>query len=231
MNSLQRYLHDFFQLIYPGICYACGKTLYHQEEIMCTSCLADLPKTDFQDFRNNKVSKLFWGRVQIEYATSFFHFFSGSKYQNLIHQLKYKNRQEIGPYLGKAFGQVLKNTPISQVDYICPVPLHKKKLRKRTYNQSALIADGLGQALKLPVITDNIERLKTTGTQTKRSRYDRWLNVEGIFSVKNKEKFIEKHILLVDDVVTTGSTLESCANEIVKIKDSKVSIVTLAFAS
>jgi ComF family protein len=197
---------------------------------MCLKCVSDIPRTRFHDDPQNIVSQLFWGRTQIEQATAFYYFRKGSKYQRLIHELKYKSKQEIGIMIGSLFGTELKQTNYTHVDVIIPVPLHKSKLKLRGYNQSDFLCQGLSEALNKPVIKKCLVREVATDTQTRRSRYSRWENVEGIFNVVDPDLIKHKHVLLVDDVVTTGATLEACSNAILKVTGTKVSIATMAVA-
>lgn len=195
---------------------------------MCTGCMYDVPLTRFADLTDNFVSELFWGRVPLMYSTSYFYYIKDSKYQNIIHQLKYNGRQDIGREFGKMFGSELMKTLLSSAEVIVPVPLHRKKLRKRGFNQSEIIARGMADGMGKKIITDALERIHYTESQTNRSRYERWENVEGIFRLKKPHLLEGKHILLVDDVVTTGSTLEACASEMLKIRGTTVSVATLA---
>ncbi len=226
----RKYLYDFISLLFPRVCSACGTNLADTEQTLCTRCLYQLPTTNFHDDPENEVAKLFWGRVNIEKATSFYYYFKGSKFQKPIHQLKYHGQKHIGFDLGKIFGQHLKETGFKITDLIIPVPLHYKKLKKRGYNQSEFIARGIAEALDKPVATDIIYRAVYNPTQTKKSRFERWENVDGIFLCKKESKLMNKHVLLVDDVVTTGSTLEACAQAITRISGAKVSVATLAVA-
>ena len=195
---------------------------------MCTGCMYEFPLTRFHDLTDNFVAELFWGRVPVKYCTSYFYYLKDSKYQNIIHQLKYNGRQDIGFEFGKIFGSELMKTSLSSPDIIVPVPLHLKKLRKRGFNQSEIIARGMADSMGKKIITDALERIRYTESQTNRSRYERWENVEGIFRLRKPQLLEGKHILLVDDVVTTGSTLEACASEILKIQGTTVSVATLA---
>ncbi len=221
---------DFMQFFFPDLCLACGQILNRQEKVLCTACFYHLPRTDFHKDPENPVSQLFWGRVKIEYAGSFFYFNKGSAYQPLIHKLKYHGRKDIGIEMGKAFGAELRKSVFAQADLIIPVPLHPEKLKIRGYNQSEMIAIGLSRSLKLPVSTSYLMRSESTETQTRKSRFDRFRNVEGKFVVNEKELGGEKHIILADDVVTTGSTLEACAVALLAAKGTRVSILTLAVA-
>lgn len=224
-------LKDFFKLIFPVTCAACGNVLVKNERVICLSCNYNLPRTNFQYDHNNPVSQIFWGRVRIENATAFYFFNKGSKFRHLVHELKYNNRKDIGIELGRIFGYELSASDgFRQADIIIPVPLHRKKLKKRGFNQSEYIARGISEALDRPLNVSSIERSVNSSTQTRKNRYDRWLNVAGIFTVINPNVLSGRHILLVDDVITTGATLEACATEILKIEGTKVSVAVLAVA-
>jgi len=194
-------------------------------------CWLDLPVTNFHNEDENKVAQLFWGRINITHATAYFSYKKGSRYRQLIYAIKYRGLKELGFEIGKKFGTELKETSnFGAVDLLVPVPLHPKKQKIRGYNQSEWIARGIANAMDLPVITNNLIRKVHTPTQTNKSRFERWQNVEEIFDVEKPEIFTGKHVLLIDDVVTTGSTLEACALHLLKINGIKVSIATLAFA-
>jgi ComF family protein len=217
-------------LFYPRLCPACSEVLYGNENILCLKCLIEFPRTGFHLDPENDMARLFWGRVMIRNAAAFFYYQKGSRFQNLIHEMKYFNQKQLGILLGRWFGDELTNTSFRQADLIHPVPLHAVKLKKRGYNQSEQIALGLSQALGIPLETTLIERVVNTDTQTRKTKYERWSNVEGIFRVTKPEKLINKHILLVDDVVTTGSTLEACAIPLLALEATAVSILTLGYA-
>ncbi len=222
-------LNDFLSLIFPKVCASCGKSLFKTEESICVYCLYHLPKTDFHLYGDNPVVKLFWGRTNIHSASSLYSFSKGSKVQHLIHQLKYRGKKEIGTSLGKYYGKELKMSPMfSSANIVLPVPLHPKKLKKRGYNQSETFAQGLAESMNAENPNDVLIRTYASETQTKKSRFARWKNVEEIFTITSPEKLEGKHVLLVDDVVTTGATLEACANKILEIPDTKVSIATIA---
>lgn len=230
MRAITRYLNDFFDLFFPNLCVACNSHLVNQESLICTKCLYDLPKTKFHLDIENPVAKLFWGRTKIEYATAFFYFSKGSKYQDMMHKFKYHKQKEIGYVLGKYFASTIAESFFNEIDLVIPVPLHKSKLRKRGYNQSEWIGKGLAEVLNKPLDAKSLQRTVATETQTRKSRYERFQNVDKIFKIDKPEKVKGKHVLLVDDVVTTGSTLEACANAILAIDGTKVSIATLAVA-
>ncbi len=226
------YFSDFIQLIYPNLCMSCGSNLYKNETVLCTKCLYRLPRTNFHHDSDNPVSQFFWGRVKVETATSFYHFQKGSKFQKLIHQLKYHGHKEVGFELGKHFGTELKESDLfKDIDLLVPVPLHPKRLKTRGYNQSDWIAFGLSESMNIPVDTNNLYRHIATETQTRKTRIERWQNVESIFRIKKQNAFENKHILLIDDVITTGSTLEACASAILNVGNTKVSVATLAVAT
>jgi ComF family protein len=230
LHKIFRPILDFKALLFPNNCSACGEQLYAGEELLCSSCLFQLPRTNFHAEPDNKTAKLFWGQVETEQAAAYFFFHKGSKYQGLLHALKYKNRKDIGISLGRLYGSEIKQSSFAAVDLIVPVPLHYLKQRKRGYNQSAAIVQGLSEVLDIPADYSNLKRNKNTETQTKKTLEERRLNVASVFEVTKPEKFAGKHILIADDVITTGSTLASCAAEILKIPDTKVSVAALAIA-
>ncbi|MCX6244523.1 MAG: ComF family protein [Bacteroidetes bacterium] len=222
---------DFISLIFPRICAACGNSLWKHEETLCLSCEYHLPRTEFHLSLENPVGSLFWGRVTLSGAAAFLYFHKGGKVQRLIHQLKYKGRKDIGLCLGKNYGQFLKNSPFfNTVEIILPVPLHLKKLRQRGYNQSELFAAGLGEAMNIPVEAGLLYRKKATETQTRKSRFRRWQNVAEVFAVRSPETLEMKHVLVVDDVITTGATLESCILALSGIKGIRISVAAIAVA-
>lgn len=221
---------DILNFIFPSNCITCGRLLVENEFVICTFCFYELPRTNFHLDDENQVSQLFWGRINISYATAYFYFSKGGRYQKLIHSLKYEGRSDVGIALGRIFGAEISGSVFNNVDVVVPVPLHRKKLKKRGYNQSEMIARGLCESLDKPLITDLLKRIDHTDTQTRKSRYDRFVNVSGSFSSDKVFDLSEKHILLVDDVVTTGSTLEACAEVLLNEGARKVSIAVLAVA-
>jgi ComF family protein len=201
------------------------------ESLICTECFVVIPRTNYHFVEDNPVAQLFWGRCLIEKAAAFSYYNKGSRIRKLIHNLKYNGIREIGYDLGRLYGLSLKTSGfINDIDIIIPVPLHPMKERIRGFNQSETISMGIADVTRLPVDIKSLARTLVSATQTKRSRYERWTNVEGIFQVIDSKSIMGKHILLVDDVITTGSTIESCANELLRIEGVKVSVVALAFA-
>lgn len=224
-------MNDFVSLFYPRICFACGNNLFSNESLICTSCLYHLPKTNFHKDKNNPVSKVFWGRVNIETAAAFYYYRKGGKVQHLLHQMKYKGHREIGTFIGKLYGTELSEIKhFSELDTIIPVPLHPTKLRKRGFNQAEMFANGLAEGLHKKVNARSAERIIATSTQTKKSRYKRWENVSDIFKLKNPDDLSGQSILAVDDVITTGATMEAFVRCLLQIPDVKVSVASIAFA-
>ncbi len=231
MSYLYDLWDDFISLLFPRLCYGCGTHLMRNENLICTECYVIIPRTGYHTVAENPVAQLFWGRCLLDKAAAFSFYNRGSRIRNLIHNLKYKGIREIGYELGKIYGLSLKSSGfINDIDLIVPVPLHQKKMKIRGFNQSEIISCGISDATGVPVSTGSLARVTVSATQTRRSRYERWTNVEGIFRVTDKESVRKMHILLVDDVITTGSTIESCANELLKIEGVRVSAVALAFA-
>lgn len=231
MLQVKNLAFDIISLLFPNLCNGCGLSLYGGEKVICLRCLADLPYTDFHLYQHNLVAKQFWGRLPFEAAMAMLYFKKGTKTQNLIHNLKYKHQTEVGIKLGGLLGERLKLSEYYQdVDYIIPVPLHPKKERQRGYNQSSYIAEGLGAEIDVLVNNNQLVRKKITDTQTKKSRYTRYENMLTVFEINNPEILKNKHILLVDDVITTGATIEACGNSLLKCGIKKLSIACVAFA-
>ncbi len=222
-------LSDFWQLLYPDLCYSCGTHLVRGERLICLHCRKQIPKTDFFSYDDNPVSRLFYGRVQIEHAATYCTYDKGGVVQKLMHQLKYKNRPEIGVYFGRLIGQTMNEYPgFSDVDFIIPIPLHPKKLRIRGYNQSRVIADGVAEVFEAKISEDVLVRKGFTETQTRKNRWERYRNVKDMFGVNHPEKIAGKHVLLVDDVITTGATIEACAKHLIGVEGVRVSIAGIA---
>ena len=231
MKAQTSYLADFVSLLFPELCAACRESLVANEHLICTGCLYGLPFTNFHLQPDNIVARQFWGKIPLEAAYAMCYFTKGGKIQNLMHQFKYKGIKEIGNLLGSLAGdQLIKSETFTTVDMIVPVPLHKKRMRQRGYNQSACFAEGLAQKLNATVEVDNLVRVIATETQTHRSRFARFENMQEVFVVNDPGRLTGKHILLVDDIVTTGSTLEACGAQLLKVPGLKLSIATIAYA-
>jgi ComF family protein len=231
MNYLSDLLDDILSILFPRVCYACGNHLVRNEYLICSGCYLLIPRTNYHLETDNPVSKLFWGRCRIERAAAFSFYNRDSRIRKLIHNLKYRGIREIGHELGKIYGTSLSGTEfLDDIELIIPVPLHPSKERARGFNQSLVICEGFSQATGIPIDSSVLQRAKLSETQTKRSRFERWINVEGIFGINDTAAIAGKHVLLIDDVITTGSTLEACANELLKAEGVKVSVAALAVA-
>jgi ComF family protein len=222
---------DLLDLIYPNLCFICGETLLKSESHICLSCLNNIPRTNYHLLTDNPVEKRFWGKAPIFRGTSFFFFQKGSPFQKLLHELKYKGNKEIGEILGRYAAAELLNSPdFCSIDIIIPIPLHPKRFAQRGYNQSEWIGKGLSAVLDKPQNTNTLKRVKQTTTQTKKSVFERFENTEGIFELSGAKELEGKHLLLIDDVLTTGSTLNAAINTLLNIPNVKISIFTLAIA-
>ncbi len=231
MNYLYDLWDDVISLLFPRLCHGCGNQLLRNEKVICTECYVLIPRTNFHLMPDNPVEKLFWGRCSVERAAAFSYYTRDSRIRRMIHHLKYSGAAETGMELGRIYGNSLKNSVfLNGIDLMIPVPLHPSKVRQRGYNQSELISRGISEATGIPVNTGILKRTTVTSTQTRKSRYERWINVNDIFRVSDKAGIEGKHILIVDDVITTGSTIEACAEEILKAGNTKVSVAALAFS-
>lgn len=225
-------INDFISLFFPRLCHVCENSLYRNEVVVCTKCLLHLPETNFHLEKDNSVSQVFWGRVPLESATAMYYYKKGGSVQTLIHQLKYHGHQEIGGFLGNHYGpKLLEKDIYKTIDQVIPIPLHRKKLKQRGFNQAELFARGLAKSMKLEIDTTNVYRAVASTTQTKKGRYKRWENVSDIFKMHAPEKLKGKHVLLVDDVITTGATMEACLQALSRVEDIKLSVASIAFAS
>lgn len=228
---IKRLFPDLLDLLLPRICCCCSRALHRWEDEICNYCLMEIPATNFEDDPENLVAQVFWGRVYLEQAVSWFYFHKDSRYQRAIHQLKYQNRPTIGMAMGREFGyQLSRSEQFILPGLLIPVPLHPKKKKKRGYNQSEKIALGMSEALGIPVHSNILEKKENTSSQTNKSRIDRFLNVVDSFSIEKPEVLENQHIFLIDDVLTTGATLEACAEKLLQIPGVRVSVGTLAWA-
>ncbi|MCB0630043.1 MAG: phosphoribosyltransferase family protein [Saprospiraceae bacterium] len=231
-QGLARYFTHLLDLLYPRLCLACSTALPIGEEVLCLFCRHKLPVTDYHLMKDNPFSERFWGRLPLHSGTSLYHFNKGGKVQHLIHELKYHHQPEIGRQLGKIHGRLLKDSPwFSGVQLILPVPLHPRKQHKRGYNQSAQYAVGLAEGMEVPWSDHHLFRTNYTDTQTAKSRLERFDNVREVFALKQTATLENKHVLLVDDVITTGATLEACGQHLLQVPGLTLSMATIAFAS
>jgi len=221
-------LLNFF---YPRTCLACGNLLLQQEYLLCLHCLYNLPETKYHEFEPSPISQLFWGRVPVDHVGSFLFYKKGDRVQKILHHLKYYGVKEVGSFLGNIYGtQLIQQEKWKKIDLIIPIPLHKKKERKRGYNQSEWIAKGLSTGMQIPYCTNLLLRSEFTETQTKKSRFHRWQNVKDVFHLTDTNALIHKHVLLCDDVLTTGATLEAAIQKLRMVPFINISVVTLATA-
>ena len=219
-------------LLFPRVCAACGTLLLEGEDTVCTTCRFLLPKTSYEMNPDNPLAQMFYGQMPFNAVMAEFFFSKSGKVQQLIHGLKYKGCRENGIFMGQEIGKSLEKAPDYQgIDYIIPIPLHPKKEKLRGYNQSQIIAEGISEVMNIPIASNFMSRSVFTDTQTKKSREDRWNNVKDIFVLKNQESLIGKHVLLVDDVITTGATLMSAGKALMQVDGIKISVATVACAS
>jgi len=224
------YAKDFLSLIYPEVCPVCGKSLFKYEKVICMKCYHHLPCARFSDDPQNPAAQVFWGRVPLIMVGVAFLYNKGNALQQLIHAFKYKGHKEIGLFLGEELGkEISKISGAERLDYIIPVPLHPKKKKKRGFNQSEIIAEGIAKHLSAEVNCNILRRKAFSSTQTRKSKFERWQNVESIFELKNPQLIKNKHLLLVDDVITTGATLEACVRCLLEVEGIEVSVGALAY--
>lgn len=224
-------IQSLLNLFYPKICLGCESLLLSNEGIVCTACIHHLPVTRHLENPDNELTKRFYGRIPIEHASALFYFHKKGVVQQLIHQLKYKGHQEIGTFLGEWYGEELKIIHQNMsFDEIIPVPLHKKRFRERGYNQLTTFGHSLSKQLNIPYNESILHRDVYAMTQTKKSFFDRTENKKTTFGINYTEKDHGKHFLLIDDVITTGGTLEACGKVLTGIPNAKVSVIAMAYS-
>ncbi len=226
-----QWIDALLNLLFPRSCVVCGGCLVKGEEVVCTMCNSRMPRTNYHLQPNNEIEQRFWGKAEIEKATSYFFYNKGSDYRHILFKLKYNGYKELGEVMGRYMAnELLASDFFKGVDVVIPVPLHSKRKKVRGYNQSEWIALGISLATGIPMDLNTLVRSVSNNTQTRKSVFDRWENVKDVFQVTSPEKIQGKHILLVDDVLTTGATLVSCATKLLESSDVKISIITLAVA-
>ena len=226
-------ISDFVSLVFPRTCLACVEPLARGEDHICTGCRAQLPYTDYHKLpeRENPLARRFWGKVPVRHALSYLRFLRHGRVQHLLHQLKYQGQREVGLVLGRWYGTELATHGLAaDFDLVVPVPLHPRKLAKRGFNQSDTFAEGLALGLAVPWSATALRRTEHTASQTRKSRTERWLNVATVFEVAEPALLLGKRVLLADDVLTTGATLEACAAVLLAAGCAEVSIATIACA-
>ena len=222
-------IKPILNLFFPRLCYACNQTVITAKEYLCISCLHHIPRTNLYKNSDPLVEKRFWGRVQFQRATSFLYFENKGRVQRIIHQFKYQKRAELAIFLGEwAAAELIPTGFFSGIEALIPIPIHPKKIKKRGYNQSELLARGIANLTQIELCKNVLIKEVHTETQTRKSRFHRWQNVQSSFVLKDLESLENKHCLLLDDVMTTGATAEACAEELLKIKGLQLSFLSIA---
>ena len=230
LPKLSTWIDPIFWLYFPKNCPACSRPLRLFGANICGRCSQNLPETHFFEAPGNPIEKIFYGRLPIQAGAAAWYFHKNSALQALLFQLKYKSNEDVGLFIGKQMGALLAASErFASIDALVPMPLHPQALSKRGFNQAALICEGIGQVWHKPVLRSAITRTKHTNTQTKQSRAVRWENMENAFSIKEHTSITGKHLLLIDDVITTGATIEACGKTLLSVKDVKVSVAAAAY--
>ncbi|HLP36158.1 ComF family protein [Lacibacter sp.] len=231
MINTHKLFNDFIHLLYPHNCAGCGSDLLENDQSICIRCYTNLPETNYAALPGNPIEKIFYGRLDVEQATAGYYFSKSSVLQRLIHQLKYNGNIEVGRQLGQWLGLQIQKSNRFTVDGLIPLPLYPLKEKKRGYNQATVLCEGIAEVMNIPILNNIVLRKRYTDTQTKKGRTERLLNVDGSFEVADAAALQQKHVLLVDDVITTGATLEACGLAIKETDNVKLSIATLAWSS
>jgi len=231
MTKIRTFLANFVSLLYPDLCVICGEPLVENEKFFCFACFLKLPKTNYHFISENQAIERFAGKISLEKASSYFYYSKGGVAQKLVAEIKYKGNRNLGEWIGAYLADDMISSGFFQgIDYLIPVPLHCSKEKKRGFNQAEKIAEGIARVTKIPLESKRVFRSKANATQTRKGIFDRWKNTQNLFYLENPEMFKKKHILLIDDVLTTGSTLEAVAQGLSKSQGAKISILTLAIS-
>ena len=231
MIQLKEIKDSFLHLLFPHVCTGCGSDVLNEETVLCMRCVDAMPESNFEMHPGNPVEKTFWGRLPLVGATAQFYFTKESLMQHLMHQFKYKRNKDLGLQLGRMMGEQILKSGRFTVDALIPLPLFPAKEKRRGYNQATVLCQGMAESMNIPVLDNAIIRPQHTETQTKKGRIERWRNMEGKFILVNPDAIRNKHLLLVDDVVTTGATFEACGNELLKAENVRLSLASLCVAS
>jgi ComF family protein len=229
--NINQYFKSLLSLFYPPLCVGCSDALLNSETYFCAECLKKLPVTDYHLQTENPAKERLAGKIPVERATAYLYYNKEGLGQKTVAEIKYHGNQQLGSWVGERLAQnLLPSGFFEGIDFLVPVPLHPKKMRKRGFNQAEAIALGISKITQIPLETTILYRGRANETQTKKSLYERWKNTQGIFQIVDNQLFEDKHLLLIDDVLTTGSTLEACAQALIKTKNVRISILTLAIA-
>lgn len=229
-STLYQLSQDFLHLFFPHHCCGCGSDLIDHQQLVCPKCLVALPYTGFFNVSGNAAEKSFYGRLPIQAAGACFFFRKHSVMQQLITQLKYRHNQEVGTWLGDLTGEaILSSTRFHDIDAIVPIPLSDNRLQQRGYNQAEVIAKAIGKKCGWPVLPNAICRIRNTKTQTGKDRLHRWQDIQEVFDLADAAQCVDKHLLIVDDVLTTGATIEAAARPLLAIPGVRLSVATVAW--
>jgi len=232
MNILKEIKESLLHLAFPHVCAGCGNDILDTDNLLCLDCISGLPQTGFQQYDDNPVEKAFWGRIPVAHATAQYYFTKDSLMQQLMHQFKYRGNRELGLYLGRLMGaDLLQLQKFSNIEALVPLPLFAAKEKQRGYNQAAVLCYGIAEEMNIPVVKDAVARAQYTESQTKKTRVERWQNIEGRFELVNASAISGRHILLVDDVITTGATLEACGRALLQAQNVQLSIAALCYST
>ncbi|MBL7740677.1 MAG: ComF family protein [Chitinophagaceae bacterium] len=231
MIGIKEIKDSLLHLLFPHVCAGCGSDLLGENTSLCLRCIDAMPETGFEQHTGNPVEKKFWGRLPLMAGTSQYYFTRESLMQHLMHQFKYRGNKELGLQLGRMMGNSLKSSGRFNIDALVPLPLFASKEKRRGFNQSLILCEGMAESMGVPVWKEIVIRSQHTETQTKKGRIERWQNMEGKFVLTEPGKIAGNHIMLVDDVVTTGATLEACGIELLKAPGVRLSTATLCFAA
>jgi ComF family protein len=229
---MKNFFNSFTQLLFPNLCICCKRYLSNQERFICDMCNYNLPLYEFNSLKDNDLRKKFWGTLPIQECLAYLSFKQNNEVQKVMHELKYNGNKEIGFAMGLTLGRlILSFDKLDDIDFIIPIPLHKKREDQRGFNQAEVIANGVSNIIKAPVLNNVVVRVINNKSQTNRNRLDRSINTDNIFKVMDLKPLEGKHILLLDDVITTGATMISCGNSLLRVKDLKLSVAGLAVAN
>lgn len=231
MKLVSEIRESLLQVLFPHVCAGCGSDLLHKNASLCMRCMSFMPETNFECHAGNPIEKRFWGRLPLAAATAQYYFTRESLMQHLMHQFKYRGHKQLGRQLGNLMGEAITRSGRFKADALVPLPLFPAKEKRRGFNQATILCEGMSESLQVPVLKDIIIRSQHTDTQTKKGRIERWENMEGKFELQKPDLVHNKALILVDDVVTTGATLEACGLAILGAAPARLSIATLCYAA